>query len=482
MSPSLKTVLLNFFLGSLALLHIIHASKLPGQSFFLSKTNLDKQVQPQENYLVGVHVENHGSSLASLKAKPQNTVAEEVKQDEIVPNELKDHVYSIGVDKEYSESVKDARKGITEMDVAVEETTPTFQPTQEPDDSSFAPTHETDEDKSFQPTSSFTDFSSVAPTTDKPSRMPTVMPSDEPTKEPSLVPSCSPTIAPTRSPTATPTLTLPPSVRPTLAPTVLPTRVPTLAPTVTPSRIPTGAPSRRPTVSPTPAPTFQTEPVMSFDSTIKMNGLESLDVSDGMRDSIISAQATSMNLPRSSISFLGLRESDERNSNRKTKHQVKAINAEALTRAIINMVDYPPDTDPTALFNSLSAALVAAVSSGDFLTALQEAAAENGITLPPLTLDVEVGTLALVQPPTFKPTVAPEAATLSDGEIAGIVIAVVVGLPLLIFVIVHLVRSNVGDHKIAPQATAPSAAPAFESGPHGAGVSVVPTSPVATPV
>merc|ERR1712142_1053558 len=112
------------------------------------------------------------------------------------------------------------------------------------------------------PTSVWPTFSPAgSPTTESPSKSPSVQPTGSPSKSPTSNPSKSPTRRPTMSPSAKPSAqpskapTSQPSKSPSAQPTRSPSKAPPSGPTKSPSAQPTRSPSKAPTSSPTQSPT-----------------------------------------------------------------------------------------------------------------------------------------------------------------------------------------------------------------------------------
>lgn len=317
-------------------------------------------------------------------------------------------------------------------------TAPTVDPTTTP---TVAPTTAPTVDPTTAPTVALTTVPTVAPTT-----APTVEPFT-PTTAPTEAPTANPTAAPTVAPSATPSFRpSAPSLRPSRAPTQRPTAVPTTArptpvpgdPTFAPTIAPTSA---APTRAPTNAPTSFSSPLVSFESTLTMEGLSTPELDQKAQTAIVQTTAQSMDIPANSVSYVGATFTANRRLSTAVSLFATSYVADVKTKVSIPL-DTTSFTDPDQLYSSLTTLLDDSVSSGTFtLNLLDNAAALNATELNNVEVDGVTNSAVSVAD-------APDSDNdeLSGGAIAGIVIGVLIGAFLIAALVYYFAFRKGGDY------------------------------------
>lgn len=276
---------------------------------------------------------------------------------------------------------------------------------------------------------------------------------------PTVMPSASPTtVAPTAMPTEMPT-EMPSTAAPTFMPTMAPTFAPTASPTRRPTRSPTTAqPSFQPTSFPTP------EEFIAFSSSLGIGGLPDLDLDNEERGAIASSVCEVMELPRSDCEFVsftpdndtrralaedsssnagGLRGWQDQVMDQIPRFLQQTFSITAIVRTIVNLGTFTGNSQN--LQNDLEQRLVTAVNDGQLTQTLQTIAAEFNITD---LLNANVTGVSIVSD---TPVGDDESGGgggggsdsdggLSDGEVAALVICLVLAAVLLIVGIYFLNR------------------------------------------
>jgi hypothetical protein len=237
---------------------------------------------------------------------------------------------------------------------------------------------------------------------------------DAPTAAPSTVP----TIAPSQVPSVVPTLA--PSAVPTLAPTHAPSTLPTLAPSGAPSVAPTIAPSALPTTaSPTWRPTVGTpNQVISFDSTLNLHSVTEAPLSAASQLSIVQAVAQIMTLDASHVTF----QSQRTVTIESRRLATGLFEVQAVVNTRVETDEYVSNfsEDPAVIYDMLKTKLTDAATSGALKSAIQTKSVANGATGTSAIGDIDTN----VSPYTATASSSDDDKRISDGGIAGIVIAV----------------------------------------------------------
>ena len=245
---------------------------------------------------------------------------------------------------------------------------PTSIPTSAPSSISFVPSYT----KSFTPSKSPT----LLPTTISPTMKPSLIPTVVDTTIPSVVSTLVPTVIATKLPSFKPT-----NIPPTKKPNNLPIAQSTFIPTIVPIQlVPTAEPTTEvPTYIPTPLP----QPVVSFITSMKVQGLP--NGCSSMNDSttqatILKAQSIVMNISVSSLKYQDCKTTRRLHNFNKVMQSGYSIGTKVtVTTNTTSSESTDATTSATNLFNKLTTALQAAVSNnGSFAAVLQKAAMASG--------------------------------------------------------------------------------------------------------
>jgi hypothetical protein len=190
-----------------------------------------------------------------------------------------------------------------------------------------------------------------------------------------------PTLAPTFATTLAPTFaaTSAPTSAPTLAPTFVTTSAPTLAPTFVTTSAPTLAPTFATTSPPTPnkkqteMPTIQEVPTISFDTKLTFDNYDSEELDTKSQEAIIIATANSMNISDSYVKYVG----STLKTRRLSIFKSLGFNIIITLKTTIPLQD---ETDPNALYTTITTNLINSVNSGLFTTYLITASNTLGTT------------------------------------------------------------------------------------------------------
>lgn len=244
------------------------------------------------------------------------------------------------------------------------------------------------------PTNSF-------PPTPFPSVAPTLTPTASPSLLPAPMPTAMPTIMPTPAPSGLPTISQMPTISfmPTPAPSIDPTPVPTTSPgpTPAPSDTPIPAPTSKPSEplavgSPTSMPTAKV--IAELTSAIVMSGMTAADFTETQKTTFKTALV-------SSISYID-------STDDVTRCEATDVEVRRLRRLLsgsvqidftvnINLIEGGlSTTDADAVASSVSDDLTAAVTSGNFSSAIADAAAASGdTTFAAASVNVDASTKAI---------------------------------------------------------------------------------------
>ena len=182
-------------------------------------------------------------------------------------------------------------------------------------------------------------------------------------------PTLAPTFATTSPPTLAPTFatTSPPTSPPTLAPTFATTSAPTLAPTFATTSPPT------PNKKQTEMPTIQEVPTISFDTKLTFDNYDSEELDTKSQEAIIIATANSMNISDSYVKYVG----STLKTRRLSIFKSLGFNIIVTLKTTIPLQD---ETDPNALYTTITTNLINSVNSGLFTTYLITASNTLGTT------------------------------------------------------------------------------------------------------
>ena len=174
-----------------------------------------------------------------------------------------------------------------------------------------------------------------------------------------------------------------PTLAPTFATTTAPTSAPTLAPTFATTSAPTSAPTLAPTFAttspPTPnkkqteMPTIQEVPTMSFDTKLTFDNYDSEELDTKSQEAIIIATANSMNISDSYVKYVG----STLKTRRLSIFKSLGFNIIVTLKTTIPLQD---ETDPNALYTTITTNLINSVNSGLFTTYLITASNTLGTT------------------------------------------------------------------------------------------------------
>lgn len=200
-----------------------------------------------------------------------------------------------------------------------------------------------------------------------------------------------------------------------------------------PTMTPTMAPTMLPTMIPTLAPTKSEYPVVSFNSSLALSGLPSLDLSNSDKLAIINATATSMGISSNNVEFVTL---IAVNNNRRLAlyYLTGSFDATAITKTTYVVTSGNSDT----VYESLTNALKTAVESGSFTQTLQTVSVALGATT---MASVNATGVTSSDPVIVYPAGSGDSG-LSAGQIAGIVIGVVIGALIIIAIVGYLISRS----------------------------------------
>jgi hypothetical protein len=334
-------------------------------------------------------------------------------------------------------------------------TLPTFTPSASP---SVVPSFRPTVVPSADPTANPTFVPSVTPSkvpTPVPSIVPTFVPSGTPTIVPTWAPSSAPTFGPTRVPTVGPTFvpsvtptvepTRSPSVVPTDSPTVTPTQTPTLAPSVDPTMFPTevptmtpsfrpSAPTYSPSAVPTATPTARTKGSIIVKTDLTVNSVNGATLSPTSQETIKQSIANASQTTPNNVDLVSMTRTNRRLLSSVVHRMLAAVplfSYKVVAEIHFNLIDFP-GLNESYVAGTKSKGLIESVKTHEFDRIISYYAAVNNATqlLNLTTTDIIVTTTVVPVPGTS----ASEDA-LSDGQIAGLVIGIILGTLLLLFII-----------------------------------------------
>jgi hypothetical protein len=315
--------------------------------------------------------------------------------------------------------------------------TPTFSPSRTP---TFGPSCVPSAVPTFVPTAT----PIITPTV-VPSAIPTFVPSVSPTVAPTQIPSVIPTVSPTVSPTVDPTFV------PSVTPTVIPTEVPSVDPTMTPTEVPTVVPSFRPSAPtyspsavPTATPTARTKGSIIVNAGLTVNSVNgatlSLTSQETVKQSIANASQTTVN----NVDLVSVTRTNRRLLS-SVVHRMLAtalFSYKVVAEIHFNLIDFP-GLNESYVAGTKSKVVMKAVKTHEFDRIISYyATANNASQLLNVTVpEVSIST-------SFVPvssSSSEDSGSLSEGQIAGLVIGVIIGTMLLsafVFLLLARVRSK----------------------------------------
>jgi hypothetical protein len=331
-------------------------------------------------------------------------------------------------------------------------TSPSGGPTGEP---SLMPSSKPSADPTGTPSVDPTGQPSVAPAAN-----PTGAPSVDPTGQPSVAPAASPTGAPSDDPTGQPSVA--PSANPTVAPSVDPTGQPSVAPSAKPAAEPSGKPTLRPVSNPSSqpsgrpssmptAPSFVPTKAPNVNDMITINGgLVVSEVSDGVLNN------RSMTILTTAVhNISGSAQAVTITTTKLIKKKGRAILDSVFIYSFkidfvaVYYLSYYSGWNTSYVAERKLKTIKAAVEDGSFEIELRRLAAIHNATQLFNATCHEV-TLSASELTSTSSSSTSDNTSLSDGEIAGIVIASVFGMCLaLCLVVCILYRRDKPFKKVA---------------------------------
>jgi hypothetical protein len=316
-------------------------------------------------------------------------------------------------------------------------------PTSQPTSPTFVPSFKPSELPSGQP--------SCIPSS-KPSVDPTGAPTINPTDKPSLIPSSEPSVVPTVVPTINPTdkPSIIPSSKPSVVPTITPTINPTGDPTLRPVSNPSGQPSGRPSSKPT-APSFvPTKAPNVNDVIIISGGLVVSEVSEGVLNNrsmtILTAAVHNISGSAQDVTITTTKLIKKKG---RTILDSVSIYSFQIDFVAVYYLSYYSGWNTSYVAEMKLKTMKAAVEDGSFEIELRRLAAIHNATQLFNATCHEV-TLSASEITSTSSSSTSDNTSLSDGEIAGIVIASVFGMCLaLCLVVCFLYRRDRPFKKVA---------------------------------
>ncbi|KAJ1409952.1 hypothetical protein B484DRAFT_403064, partial [Ochromonadaceae sp. CCMP2298] len=218
-----------------------------------------------------------------------------------------------------------------------------------------------------------------------------------------------------------------------------------------PSRAPTTTPTPVPTAEPTIQPSVQTSPLVVFNSNLTLAGLTEPVLDAAAQAAVLSASASSMGITVDTVFFTGqiaLPNSLGQGPSPRTRRLATTYTVLAQTRVEIPL-GTTGFTNATLLYDSLTSALTAAVTTGAYSKTLQRAAVALGA--PSLSsanvTSVSNGAIEVDYAPTSDSIIP----NLSGGAIAGIAVGVVLFVVLLAAALYFLCRKKTPVERFTPQ-------------------------------
>jgi hypothetical protein len=317
-------------------------------------------------------------------------------------------------------------------------TTPTKAPTASPSiEPSFSP--------STTPTVNPSEVPSAPPTfipTSDPTRAPTVSPTQTPTFGPSVIPSVAPSFVPTATPIITPTVV--PSAGPTLVPSVDPTMTPTEVPSLVPSFRPS-APTYAPSAVPTVVPTRRTKATIVVNTDLTVNSVNGATLSPTSQETIKQSIANASQTTPNNVDLVSVTRTNRRLLSsvvHRTLATVSLFSYKVVAEIHFNLIDFP-GLNESYVAGTKSKGIMQAVKTHEFDRIISYYATINNasqllnVTVP----EVSVST-------SFVPvssSSSEDGGSLSEGQIAGLVIGVIIATMLLcalVFLLLARVRSK----------------------------------------
>lgn len=269
----------------------------------------------------------------------------------------------------------------------------------------------------------------------------------------------------------------------------VPTAAPSPVPTA-PSFLPTVAPSAVPSLTNRPsfAPTVQTAPDISFKAYVSSTGYTSQALPESAKTAFGATVADLLGIDRSRVVYIshmfiqvGLRRLAEQQLSlpvpkiavpteeqrqllelEQAKH-IQAVYSLIMNFTVtVNMIDFPTFTSTTDLYENLTSTLSDAVDTSKFIETLQANAEEVDVTIFDSATIILVNDyeFAVNSPPTRSPTYQPTSRNpikYTSGELAGIVLAVLVGSAILFYLVYFILgalrasKYQLNDDSVADQ-------------------------------
>jgi hypothetical protein len=161
------------------------------------------------------------------------------------------------------------------------------------------------------------------------------------------------------------------------APTAVPTPAPTAAPTLRPTASPTAIdPTTAPTAVPTAKPTAQSSPIVTFQSTLTLQGVAGTSLDSNSQSALINVTASSMGVPIAAVTYV-VPTSEQRLQQRLSYKPNANGDLTAVTEVNIPL-DTTSYTNATLLYTTLVSSLAASVGSGSFSQQLHQVSLSMG--------------------------------------------------------------------------------------------------------
>jgi hypothetical protein len=271
-------------------------------------------------------------------------------------------------------------------------------------------------------------------------KFPTASPSASPSVSPTFAPSDSPSMAPTVAPSVVPTIvpTSPRTVGPTQIPTVVATESPTVIPTQTPTEVPTIVPSFRPSAPtyspsavPTAVPTGRSKSSIIINAGLTVSSVNGASLTPTSQETIKQSIANVSQTTTDNVDLVSVTRTDRRLLLSSVVRRMLAtalFSYKVVAEIHFNLIDFP-GLNESYVAETKSKVLMDAVKTHEFDRIISYYATINNATQ--LANNVTVSGVSITATVVPVPSDSGDDEDLSDGQLAGLVIGVTLGVILL---------------------------------------------------
>lgn len=204
------------------------------------------------------------------------------------------------------------------------------------------------------------------------------------------------------------------------------------------------------------SPTVQTQPIVQLTSRFLLHDVSSANLSTGEQWAVRQTQAILLGVSIDLVEYVGDQVVDavewRKFAIAARQFELETLQIVATTQLTLNLVNYPQyEENATALIASVQSTIASAVDTGDFVNTLVSVASTvNSSAFDNTTVQHVVFASVQVLPPTMAPTSPPteprdssqddDDDKLTSQQIAGIIIGVVFGAPIVLYAAFHLYK------------------------------------------